>query len=57
MEEKKDAVTEEKKKEEGPVVQGKGNIYGNAKIPVKVLDGVIIFGIALIAVLIFLAIR
>lgn len=57
MEEKKESVTEEKKKDEGPVVQGKGNIYGNAKVPVKVLDGVIIVGIILIAVLIFLEIR
>lgn len=57
MEGKKESVTEEKKKDEGPVVQGKGNIYGNAKVPVKVLDGVIIVGIILIAVLIFLEIR
>lgn len=57
MEEKKETVTEEEKKDKGPVVQGRGNIYGNAKVPVKVLDGVIVVGIALILVLIFLGVR
>lgn len=57
MEEKKEEKTEVTKKDEGPVVQGKGNIYGNAKIPVKVLDGVILVGIALIFILIYFGIR
>ena len=57
LEEKKEAGTEEKEKDEGPVVVGRGNIYGNAKIPVKVLDGVIFFGIALIFLLILLELR
>ena len=53
LEEKKEAGTEEKEKDEGPVVVGRGNI----KIPVKVLDGVIFFGIALIFLLILLELR
>lgn len=57
MEEKKEEKTELTEKDEGPVVQGKGNIYGNAKIPVKVLDGVILVGIALIFILIYFGVR
>lgn len=57
MEEKKEEKTEVTEKDEGPVVQGKGNIYGNAKVPVKVLDGVIFVGIALIFLLIYFGVR
>lgn len=57
MEEKKEEKTEVTEKGEGPVVQGKGNIYGNAKVPVKVLDGVIFVGIALIFLLIYFGVR